>query len=167
MSRCILIIVAIHMMFIVGQAMAQQGVYYTGITTVSPMPPPLTEQEISDPDFWKRQKAAVLRQDANGMNLWERGRYCESRESEVNRFAEISLEWVYNHDLWVSPSKGFIPHGVAISDQQTIRTYAEVAFRDMRYVKGDGADIGKCDEIALFAIRRILGHMERYPADEE
>ena len=148
-------------------AMAQQGVYYTGTASVSPVPPPLSEREISDPDFWKRQKAAVLRQDANGMNLWERGRYCESRETEVNRFAEISLEWVYSHDLWVSPSRGFIPHGVAISDQQTIRTYAEVAFRDMRYVKCDGADIGKCDEIALFAIRRILGHMERYPADEE
>ena len=148
-------------------AMAQQGVYYNGTASVSPVPPPLTEREISDPDFWKRQKAAVLSKDANGMSLWERSRHCESRESEINRFAEISLEWVYNHDLWVSPSKGFIPHGVAISDQQTIRTYAEVAFRDMRYVKGDGADTGKCDEIALFAIRRILRHMERYPADEE
>ncbi len=57
--------------------------------------------------------------------------------------------------------------GVAISDQQTLRMYAEVAFRDIRYVKGDGADIGKCDDIAIFAIRRILQHMERYPADEE
>ena len=163
MNRCILFLIMLY----ASPALSQQGIYYTGTTGVSSVTQPLSEREISDPEFWRRQKAAVLRQDANGMNLWERGRYCESRESEVNRFAEISLEWVYNHDLWVSPSKGFIPHGIAISDQQTIRTYAEVAFRDMRYVKGDGADISKCDEIALFAIRRILGHMERYPADEE
>ncbi|EME67647.1 hypothetical protein H261_22468 [Paramagnetospirillum caucaseum] len=148
-------------------AMGQEGVYYTGKPSGSQVPPPLTEREISDPEFWRREKAAVLGRDANGMNLWDRGRYCDTRKSEVSQFAEIAMEWIFHHDLWTSPSKGFIPHGIAISDQQTLRMYAEVAFRDIRYVKGDGADISKCDEIAIFAIRRILKHMERYPADEE
>ncbi|CUW40044.1 protein of unknown function [Magnetospirillum sp. XM-1] len=101
------------------------------------------------------------------MNLWERGRYCESRKSEVNRLAEIAMQWVYDHDRRVSQSKGFTAHGIGISDQQTIRMYAEVEFRDLRYVKGDGADIGKCDEMTLLAVRRNLGHIERYPADDE
>jgi hypothetical protein len=170
---------------------AQEGVYYTtdkgkaGVTKTEPppvyqrdpnlpnyyslstlpSPPLLTYREINDPGYWHREKASVLGKDANGMNLRERGEYCSNQETKIRQFAEISMKWLNDHDLWFSPSVGFIPHGLAMSQSRDIQTYAEVAFRDMRYVKHDGAAIQHCNDIAEFAISRMQELLSKYPED--
>lgn len=143
------------------------GQSYPGDPSVYKNPPPLTEQEIQSPEFWRQEREAVLGRDQNGRNLHERGRYCREQEAKISKFAELAMEWVTEHDIWFSPSKGYIPHGVVMADQQTLRMYAEVGFRDMRYAKANGADTAKCTEIADFAVKRILDYLSRYPADDD
>jgi hypothetical protein len=75
------------------------------------------------------------------------------------------MQWLSDHDLWFAPSTGFIPHGVAMSESRDILTYAQVAFRDIRYIKHDGARIQHCDDVAAFAINRMLKLLEKYPED--
>ncbi len=75
------------------------------------------------------------------------------------------MAWLSDHDLWFAPSAGFIPHGVAMSESREILTYAQVAFRDLRYIKHDGARIQHCDDVATFAIFRMQKLLEKYPED--
>lgn len=130
-----------------------------------PSPPPLTYDEINTPGYWQKEKEAVLGRDANGMTLHDRGVYCSAQEAKISRFAEISMQWLSDHDLWFAPSVGYIPHGVVMSESRDIQTFAEVAFRDMRYVKNDGARIQHCSDIADFAISRMQKLLEKYPED--
>ncbi len=172
---------------------AQEGVYYTtdkgsaGVVKAEPPPvylrdpslpnyydtiqkdalPPslLTYREIDAPRYWQRQQSDVLGKDSNGMMLHDRGEYCSNQVSKINRYAEISMKWLNDHDLWFAPSVGFIPHGVVMSESRDILTYAQVAFRDIRYAKNDGARIQHCDDIADFAINRMQKLLEKYPED--
>ena len=174
-------------------ANAQQGVYYTtdkgagGVTKAEPPPvylrdpslpnyydtiqkdasPPslLTYSEIDAPGFWQRHQSDVLGKDSNGMTLHDRGEYCSTQEAKINRFAEISMSWLSDHDLWFAPSVGYIPHGVVMSESRDILTYAQVATRDMRYVKNNGAVIQHCSDIAEFAINRMQSLLSKYPED--
>ena len=172
-------------------ANAQQGVYYTtdkgsaGVGKAAPppvysrdpnlpgyyssgkqpSPPPLTYREINDPGNWQRQQSDVLGKDSNGMNLHDRGEYCSSQERKINRYAEISMQWLNDHDLWFSPSSGYIPHGVVMSESRDILTFAQVAFRNIRYIKHDGAKIQHCDDVAAFAISRMQKLLEKFPED--
>lgn len=127
--------------------------------------PPLTYDEINTPGYWQREKDLVLGKDANGMNLHDRGVYCSDQETKIRQFAELSMKWLNDHDLWFAPSFGFIPHGVAMSESREILTYAQVAFRDLRYIKHDGARIQHCDDVATFAIFRMQKLLEKYPED--
>jgi hypothetical protein len=138
--------------------------YYSIITQPSP-PPLLTYGEIDAPGYWHWEKESVLGKDANGLTLHDRGKYCSDQEANISRFAEISMTWLSDHDLWFSPSFGYIPHGVAMSESRDILTYAQVAFRDIRYVKHNGAIIQYCDDIAEFAISRMQKLLEKYPED--
>jgi hypothetical protein len=170
---------------------AQEGVYFTtdkgaaGVTKAEPppvyprdpnlpnyysrssssSPPPLTYDEINTPGYWHKEQAAVLGKDSNGMTLHDRGKYCSDQEIKIRKFAELSMKWLNDHDLWFSPSVGFIPHGIAMSQSRDVQTFAEVAFRDMRYVKHNGAIIQYCDDIAEFAISRMQKLLEKYPED--
>ncbi|MDO8608671.1 MAG: hypothetical protein Q7R40_19240 [Phaeospirillum sp.] len=172
-------------------AIAQEGIYYTtdkgkaGVVMASPppvyprdpnlpnyyamstQPPPplLTYGEIDAHGYWHHEQVAVLGKDSDGKNLRERGEYCSAQEAKVSRYAEISMQWLTDHDMWFAPSTGFIPHGVAISESRDILTFAQVAFRDIRYIKHDGAIIQHCDDVAEFAINRMLKLMEKYPED--
>ena len=130
-----------------------------------PPPPPLTYDEINTPGYWHREQVAVLGRDANGMNLHDRGVYCSSQERKVSRYAEISSQWLSDHDLWFAPSAGFIPHGIVMSESRDILTYAQVALRDIRYIKHNGAQIQHCDDVAAFAIMRMQKLLEKYPED--
>jgi hypothetical protein len=130
-----------------------------------PSPPPLTYDEINTPGYWHRENESVLGKDANGMNLHDRGVYCSAQEAKISRFAEISMQWLSDHDLWFSPSFGYISHGIVMSESRDILTYAQVAFRDIRYIKHDGARIQHCDDVAAFAIMRMQKLLEKYPED--
>ncbi|WP_237051268.1 hypothetical protein [Magnetospirillum sp. ME-1] len=171
-------------------ANAQEGVFFTtdkgvaGVVKAAPPPvyprdpglpnyysigskptPPLTYDEINTPGYWHREQLAVLGRDANGMNLHDRGVYCSSQERKVSRYAEISSQWLSDHDLWFTPSAGFIPHGIVMSESRDILTYAQVALRDIRYIKHNGAQIQHCDDVAAFAIMRMQKLLEKYPED--
>ena len=130
-----------------------------------PSPQPLTYGEIDSPGYWHREQTAVLGRDSNGMNLHDRGEYCSNLERKISSYAEISTQWLNDHDLWFSPSRGYIPHGVVMSESRYIQTYAEVGLRDMRYIKNDGAKIQHCDDVAAFAIMRMQKLLEKYPED--
>ncbi|MBF0423660.1 MAG: hypothetical protein HQL73_11785 [Magnetococcales bacterium] len=130
-----------------------------------PSPPPLTYDEINTPGYWHREKETVLGKDANGMNLHDRGVYCSDQEAKIRQFAELSMKWINDHDMLFSTSVGFIPHGIAMSQSRDIQTFAEVAFRDLRYIKHDGARIQHCDDVAAFAIMRMQKLLEKYPED--
>ncbi|CUW37519.1 conserved exported protein of unknown function [Magnetospirillum sp. XM-1] len=130
-----------------------------------PSPPPLTYDEINIPGYWQMEQAAVLGRDSNGMTLHDRGVYCSNLERKISRYAEISMAWLNDHDLWFAPSVGFISHGIVMSESRDILTYAQVAFRDMRYVKNNGSLIQHCDDIANFAISRMSKLLEKYPED--
>ncbi|CUW39885.1 conserved exported protein of unknown function [Magnetospirillum sp. XM-1] len=130
-----------------------------------PSPPPITYDEINTPGYWHQERAAVLGKDKNGMTLHDRGEYCSAQEAKISRFAEISMQWLSDHDLWLAPSVGFIPHGIAMSESRDILTYAQVAFRDLRYIKHDGAIIQHCDEVAAFAIMRMQKLLAKFPED--
>jgi hypothetical protein len=137
--------------------------YYSRSSSISP--PPLTYDEINDPRYWHQEKESVLGKDSNGMNLRERGEYCSAQESKISRFAEISMQWLSDHDLQFAPSTGFIPHGLVMSESRDILTYAQVAYRDIRYIKHDGARIQHCDDVAEFAISRMMRLLGKYPED--
>ncbi|WP_096702159.1 hypothetical protein [Magnetospirillum sp. 15-1] len=130
-----------------------------------PSPPPITFDEINTPGYWQREKDLVLGKDANGMNLHDRGLYCSALERKISQYAEISMQWLNDHDLWFSPSFGYISHGIVMSESRAILTYTQVALRDMRYVKHDGAVIQHCDDIANFAFSRMSKLLEKYPED--
>ncbi|WP_083763510.1 hypothetical protein [Paramagnetospirillum magneticum] len=130
-----------------------------------PSPPPITYDEINTPGYWHREKESVLGRDGNGMNLHDRGEYCSSLERKISQYAEISIQWLNDHDLWFSPSFGYISHGIVMSESRDILTYAQVAFRDMRYVKNNGSLIQHCEDIANFAISRMSKLLEKYPED--
>jgi hypothetical protein len=138
---------------------------YPGDTSVYETPPPLEQRQIDDPAYWRSQKEAVQRKDVSGRDLWDRAKYCEQQEGRVNRYAEASMAWLTDHDILFAPTKGFVPHGVVMSESEKIRMFAEVAFRDMRYAKNNGAVKSKCDEISQFAIVRMLALMSKYPSD--
>ena len=140
------------------------GYYDTTQSDASP-PPLLTYREVNDPAYWDQQQSQVLGKDSNGMTLHDRGEYCSTQEAKINRFAEISMSWLSDHDLWFAPSVGYIPHGVVMSESRDILTYAQVAYRDIRYVKHNGAIIQHCDDVAAFAISRMQLLLSRYPED--
>jgi hypothetical protein len=191
MRSRIVFILLLMLPFMAAAANAQEGVFYTtdkgaaGMVKAAPppvyprdpnlpnyysigskpSPPPITYDEVNTPGYWHQERAAVLGKDANGMTLHARGEYCTAQETKIRQFAELSMKWLNDHDLWFSPSVGFIPHGIAMSQSRDIQTFAEVAFRDMRYVKNDGAKIQHCDDIADFAISRMLKLLEKYPED--
>ncbi|WP_085375381.1 hypothetical protein [Magnetospirillum sp. ME-1] len=189
-SRSILLSVCLLITSVI-TANAQEGVFYTtdkGVAGVvkaappsayprdpnlpnyysigtQPLPPPLTYDEINAPGYWHREKESVLGKDVNGLNLHGRWKYCSDQETKIRQYAELSMKWLNDHDLLFSPSVGFIPHGIAMSQSRDIQTFAEVAFRDLRYIKHDGARIQHCDDVAAFAIMRMQKLLEKYPED--
>lgn len=123
-----------------------------------------TLEQYNDPAFWHRQKAVTQARDNQyGMTLAERANECEEQNYRVSREVTRAGDFIIRFHTMASPSRGYITPSAAGADKRQIITYAEVAHRDMRYAKYQGADVNRCVAIADHAITRIQSVLRKYP----
>lgn len=118
-------------------------------------------EDIHSRDYWEQERAT-----AEG-GLHRRSLTCDDYEQNVEDAFQAAMVHVIARHQTFSPSGrgmdhanptngiGYINSGAAYQIERDMRTAAEVAFRDMRYVKYDGAQTQQCAAIARTAIDRI------------
>lgn len=117
--------------------------------------------EIYTRQYWEQERAT-----AEG-GLHQRSLDCEYYSQNVEDAFQKAMEHVIARHQTFSPSGrgiyhdnptggiGYVNSGAAYQIERDMRTAAEVAFRDMRYEKYDGASGQHCAAVARMAIDRI------------
>jgi hypothetical protein len=116
---------------------------------------------------WEAKRAGVVNPDSSGQNLIERNRSCEAMLMDVHNASQRALRHLYARDQVFSPTGrgvdydnptggiGYIDHGYVQEIEREIIMIVNVAIRDVRMVRYDGADLGSCEEITNDARSRI------------
>jgi hypothetical protein len=129
-----------------------------------------TWEEYNDPTYWQHQRTSVQSRDnpnGPGMNLAERAQFCEEQSYRVSHEVDRAGAFIIDNHMLVSPGRGYITQGAAMTDQREMNTLATVAFRDIREVKYSGANVARCAEIANTVIREIQNVIRKYPTFNE
>jgi hypothetical protein len=123
--------------------------------------------EILDRACWEAKRAGVVNPDASGQNLIERNKTCEDMLMDVHNTGQRALQHLYARDQVFSPSGrgvdydnptggvGYIDHGYVQQIEREIQTIVNVAIRDVRMVRYDGAKLSRCAAITEDAKAQI------------
>lgn len=144
---------------------AQQALPVTALLTALIMGAGAHAQQV-DNDIYNRGYWEQQRTNAEG-GLHQRALTCDDYEQHVENAFQKAMEHVIARHQTFSPSGrgidhdnptggiGYVNSGAAYQIERDMRTAAEVAFRDMRYTKYDGASGQHCAAVARTAIDRI------------
>jgi hypothetical protein len=128
---------------------------------------PVGACEILDRACWEAKRAGVVNPDSSGQNLIERNQSCEDMLMDVHNTGQRALQHLYARDQVFSPNGrgvdydnptggvGYIDHGYVQQIEREIQTIVNVAIRDARYVRYDGANLGQCRTITEDAKSQI------------
>lgn len=131
--------------------------------------------EILDRACWEAKRAGVVNPDNSGQNLIERNRSCEAMLMEVHNTCQRALRHLYARDQVFSPTGrgvdydnptggiGYIDHGYVQQIEREIIMVVNVAIRDVRMVRYDGAAQQTCEEITNQAKQDILAIQAALP----
>lgn len=126
--------------------------------------PAIAACNIYDRACWEAKRARVM---GSGQPLYDRNRSCEAMLMDVHNTSQRALRHLYARDQVFSPSGrgvdydnptggvGYIDHGSVIQIEREITMIVNIAIRDVRMVRYDGADLGACEEITDDARSRI------------
>jgi len=124
--------------------------------------------ETLDQGCWEAKRAGAA-------GLVDRNRTCEAMLLEVDATAQHALRHLYARDQVFSPSGrgvdydnptggvGYIDHGDVVHIEREITMIVNVAVRDARYVRYDGADLDSCARIADEAREKITDIRDALP----
>jgi hypothetical protein len=109
-----------------------------------------------------RYEVPVMPQDAPvTMDLLDRSNYCQAVEEQIDDIAVRAMRHLI--DRHMTFSGGHIPQFVYHDEERLIQTIAHIAYREIRYVRHDGANTAACDQIAARATTRIKAVSAKYP----
>lgn len=128
---------------------------------------------IYDRECWAMKRAGVSA-GTDHPSLAERNRMCEDMLLAVDDLGQKVLAHVYQRDQVFSPTGrglggpqsdaiGYIDHGFVVEIEREVSIIINVAFRDIRYVRYDGAPVAQCAEIAADAEARLQRIMDALP----
>lgn len=124
--------------------------------------------EMLDWMCWEAKRAGVT-------GLAARNRSCEDMLMDLHNTSQDALAHLYARDQVFSPSGrgvdydnpthgiGYIDHADVVQIEREITMVVNVAIRDARYVRYDGADLDACAEITNQAKRDILAIRDALP----
>lgn len=139
------------------------------------MAAPAVACEILDRDCWEAKRAGVVNPDSSAQSLVERNRSCEDMLMDVHNTSQDALAHLYARDQVFSPTGrgvdydnptrgvGYIDHGYVQQIEREITMIVNVAIRDVRGVRYDGANVKSCAEITNLAKQDILAIRDALP----
>jgi hypothetical protein len=118
--------------------------------------------DLYDRDCWQAKRDRTINPDASGYNLHQRNQMCEDMAMAVHNTGQRVLGHVYARHLTASPEgkgygyspenntgvPGYLDPGYVHEIEREIVMTVNVANRDIRGERYDGADINKCADIA-------------------
>lgn len=127
--------------------------------TLTALAAPAGACEILDRACWEAKRAGVVNPDGTGQNLIERNKSCEDMLMELHNTSQDALAHLYARHQTFSPTGGgvdydnptggvgYIDHASVHEIEREIVMIVNVAIRDVRMVRYDGATLNRCAAI--------------------
>lgn len=135
--------------------------------TLTAMASPAGACEILDRACWEAKRAGVANPNSSGQNLIERNKTCEDMLMELHNTSQDALAHLYARHQTFSPTGrgvdydnptggvGYIDHASVHEIEREIVMIVNVAIRDVRMVRYDGAELNRCAAITEDAKTQI------------
>lgn len=135
--------------------------------TLTAMASPAGACEIHDRACWEAKRAGVVNPDGSGQNLIERNKTCEDMLMDLHNTSQDALAHLYARHQTFSPTGrgvdydnptggvGYIDHASVHEIEREIVMIVNVAIRDVRMVRYDGATLNRCAAITEDAKAQI------------
>lgn len=135
--------------------------------------PAIAACDIYDRACWQAKRTGIM--GGSHPPLYQRNRSCEDMLMDLHNASQDALAHLYARDQVFSPTGrgvdydnptggvGYIDHGSVHQIEREIITIVNVAIRDVRMVRYDGADMGSCAEITARAKTGILAIRDALP----